>query len=186
MSVPARTLAPTPAQTIGPFFADGVSFAGMDHLVRPHDPGAILLDGVVLDGAGAPVPDALVELAQADADGSLPTGRGVLVRGARGFSGFGRSCTDADGRFAFWTREPGALGEAAPFFAVLLHARGLAETLHTRIYVPGDPVRLDADPLLASLALDERATLIATRSSDGGLEHALRMQGDRETVFLAF
>ena len=69
---------------------------------------------------------------------------------------------------------------------MIVYARGLPNKLHTRIYLPDDEVLLAADPLLASLDADERATLIATRTPDGHLRHDIRLQGEKETVFLAF
>jgi protocatechuate 3,4-dioxygenase alpha subunit len=179
-------LVPTAGQTIGPFFHYGTEYGRMTELVRPYSPGSVLLAGSVIDGLGDPVPDALVEIWQADADGTVPTAGGALQRDDLRFSGFGRSATDGSGRYHFWTREPGAVGGAAAFFAVVVFSRGLLERLHTRIYVPGDEQALAADPLLASLSPDERATLVARREGDGRLEHDIRLQGDDETVFLAF
>ena len=69
---------------------------------------------------------------------------------------------------------------------MIVFARGLPDKLHTRIYLPEDQDRLAADPLLASLEPDERATLIATRTPDGYLRHDIRLQGENETVFLTF
>ena len=67
-----------------------------------------------------------------------------------------------------------------------MFARGLPDKLHTRIYLPEHEDLLAADPLLSSLAPDERATLVATRLPDGSLQHDIRLQGEKETVFLAF
>ena len=69
---------------------------------------------------------------------------------------------------------------------MIVFARGLPDKLHTRIYLPEDDDLLAADPLLSSLDAEERATLIATRTPDGGLHHDIRLQGEKETVFLAF
>jgi len=74
----------------------------------------------------------------------------------------------------------------APFFAAIVFARGLPDKLHTRIYLPEDAERLAADPLLSTLTADERDSLIATRTPDGGLHFDIRLQGEKETVFLAF
>jgi len=182
----AAKLRPTPGQTVGPFFAFGLQYDGMREAAHPYSPGAVMLSGRVLDGAGAPVPDALVEIFGADADGSVPTARGALQRDERGFTGFGRAPTDDEGRFYFWTREPGATAGAAPFFATVVFARGLPRHLHTRIYVPVDDAALAADPLLARLDERERATLVATRTDDGNLVHDIHLQGERETVFLGY
>ena len=138
------------------------------------------------DGAGAPIPDALVEIFGADADGAVPRARGAFRRDEHTFTGFGRAFTDDEGHFEFWTREPGGIGGSAAFFAAIVFARGLPNKLHTRIYVPGDDAALAADPLLSSLDAEERASLVATRTPDGHLHHDIRLQGEKETVFLAF
>jgi len=186
MTVPARTHRPTPGQTVGPFFAYGVEYPKMHQVAFPHSPGAILLAGTVRDGAGSPIPDAFLEIFGADADGTVPRARGAFRRDDHTFTGFGRAFTDDDGHYEFWTRNPGATAGRAPFFAVVVYARGLPDKLHTRIYLPEDEQALEADALLASLSADERATLIATRTPEGHLHHDIRLQGEKETVFLAF
>lgn len=183
MSTPARTHRATPGQTVGPFFAYGLEFPKQHEVAFPHSPGAIVLGGTVYDGAGAPIPDALVEIFGADADGSVPRARGAFRRDDHTFTGFGRAFTNDEGHFEFWTREPGG---AAAFFAAIVFARGLPNKLHTRIYVPGDDAALAADPLLSSLDPEERASLVATRTPGGHLHHDIRLQGEKETVFLAF
>lgn len=182
----AAPLAPTAGQTIGPFFAFGLKYDKMHEVAFPQTPGSIVLEGTVYDGAGAPIPDACVEIWGADADGTISRARGSRRRDDHTFTGFGRSFTTDEGHFEFWTREPGSVDGKPPFFAAVVFARGLPDKLHTRIYVPGDQAALDADPFLSSLEPDERATLIATRSADGGLHHDIRLQGAGETVFLAF
>ncbi|WP_306232448.1 protocatechuate 3,4-dioxygenase subunit alpha [Agrococcus beijingensis] len=179
-------LEPTAGQTIGPFFAFGLQYPKMHELAFPHSPGAIVLGGTVLDGAGAPIPDSCVEIWQADEHGAIPRARGSLRRDDHTFTGFGRAFTTDEGHFEFWTRDPGPVDGAAPFFATIVYARGLPHKLHTRIYLPEDRERLDADPLLASLTPVERETLIATRLPDGSLRHDIRLQGERETVFIRF
>ncbi|WP_062464128.1 protocatechuate 3,4-dioxygenase subunit alpha [Demequina soli] len=181
-----RTLEPSAGQTVGPFFAFGLDYAKKHEVAFPHSPGAIVLGGTVYDGAGAPVPDAVVEIWGADSDGTIPRARGSRRRDDHTFTGFGRAFTDDDGRWELWTRNPGAARGKAPFFAALLFARGLPDKLHTRIYLPEDTEALAADRLLASLEPEERDTLIATRLADGGLRHDIRIQGDRETVFITF
>ncbi|MFE7846146.1 protocatechuate 3,4-dioxygenase subunit alpha [Microbacterium sp. NPDC057407] len=186
MTVPTRTHRPTPGQTVGPFFAYGVEFAKMNQIAFPHSPGAVVLGGTVFDGAGAPIPDAFVEIWGADADGAVPRSRGTLRRDDHTFTGFGRAFTDDEGRFEFWTRIPGAAPGRAAFFAAIVYARGLPDKLHTRIYLPDDADALAADAFLASLDPDERRTLIAARTPEGHLRHDIRLQGEDETVFLAF
>lgn len=192
--VPARTHEATAGQTVGPFFAYGTEYPKMHEVVFPHSPGAVVLGGTIRDGAGAPIPDAMIEIFGADVDGSVPRARGAFRRDDHTFTGFGRSFTTDDGHFEFWTREPGAgsspagsgAAPAAPFFAAIVYARGLPDKLHTRIYLPGPEEILAADPLLSRLSSVERATLIATREGDGSLRHDIRLQGENETVFLAF
>ena len=182
----AAPLPPTAGQTIGPFFAFGPPYPKMHEVVFPHSPGAIVVGGVLRDGAGAPIPDACIEIWGADSDGTVSRGRGSRRHDDHTFTGFGRAFTTDEGRFEFWTRNPGAVDGKAPFFAAVVFARGLPDKLHTRIYLPEDTDALAADALLASLDADERATLIATRTPEGHLQHDIRLQGEKETVFLAF
>ncbi|WP_295840274.1 protocatechuate 3,4-dioxygenase subunit alpha [uncultured Microbacterium sp.] len=184
--IPAKTHRATPGQTVGPFFAYGLEYRKQHEVVFPHSPGAILLSGTVSDGAGAPIPDALVEIFGADADGSVPRARGAFRRDDHTFTGFGRAFTDDEGRYEFWTRTPGGIQGRPGFFAAIVFARGLPDKLHTRIYVPDDDAALAGDPLLSTLDEDERATLVAIRTPEGHLRHDIRLQGEKETVFLAF
>ncbi|WP_382303680.1 protocatechuate 3,4-dioxygenase subunit alpha [Herbiconiux sp. UC225_62] len=186
MTVPPRTLRATPGQTVGPFFAYGVGYDRMHQVAYPHAPGTVLLGGTVYDGAGAPVPDAFVEIFSADSDGTVPRRRGSFRRDDHTFTGFGRAFTNDDGNYEFFTRNPGASTGRAAFFAAIVYARGLPDRLHTRIYLPDDSAALAADPLLRDLSTDDRATLIAERMPDGGLRHDIRLQGEKETVFLVF
>ncbi|HLH46735.1 MAG TPA: protocatechuate 3,4-dioxygenase subunit alpha [Acidimicrobiales bacterium] len=168
---------PTPSQTVGPFFSIGLAWMCAEDLVPADHPGAIGLTGRVLDGAGAPVPDAVVEIWQADADGALESRPGWL--------GFGRSMTDAGGVYRFTTVRPGAVaGGAAPHIAVNLFARGLLQRLATRIYLPGEPAN-ESDAVLQSVDPIRRSTLIA-RDEGTQLAHDFRLQGDRETVFFVW
>jgi protocatechuate 3,4-dioxygenase alpha subunit len=177
-------LTPTPGQTIGPFFAHALPFERDNELVPPGSPGRIRLHGVVTDGAGAPVPDALLEIWQADASGAVPSATGSLRRDGWTFTGWGRASTDDEGHYSFTTVEPGAVRpESAPFIAVTVFARGLLNRLFTRAYVPDD--RLAGDRLLNSLPAERRQTLIAARD-EHGLRFDVRLQGDGETVFLRY
>jgi protocatechuate 3,4-dioxygenase, alpha subunit len=180
------TLAPTPGQTVGPFFGYALPFDGDSELVPPGTPGAIRLHGQVLDGAGQPVPDALIELWQVDTDGVVSREPGSLRRDGFTFTGWGRASTDNTGRYTFTTVAPGAsVPGAAPFFAVTVFARGLLNRLFTRAYLPEDTRALDADPLLASLDRDRRETLVA-RPDQHGYAFDIRLQGVAETVFLSY
>lgn len=184
--VPAKTHPATPGQTVGPFFAFGLDYAGKHEIAFPHSPGAVVLGGGVYDGAGAPIPDAVIEIWQADSDGSVPRTRGSLARDGHTFTGFGRAFTNDEGRFELWTRNPGSVSGEAPFFAAVVFARGLPDKLHTRIYLPERGELLAQDPLLTSLPSEERATLIAKRTPEGYLHHDIYLQGEKETVFLAY
>lgn len=179
-------LRPTPGQTVGPFFKFGLEYDGDRQVAHPWAPGTIRLTGGVYDGAGAPIPDAIVEIWQRDADGTISRARGSHARDGHTFTGFGRCATTDEGRFEFWTRNPGSVNGEAPFFAMSVFARGLLDRLPTRIYLPEDADALAADPLLAQLDDAERATLIARRDAEGNLHHDIHLQGERETVFLAY
>ncbi|GAA3666755.1 protocatechuate 3,4-dioxygenase subunit alpha [Nocardioides ginsengisoli] len=178
-----ETLQPTPGQTIGPFFHYALPYAGDSLLVPPGSAGAIRLHGTVYDGAGAPVPDALLEIRQADATGRVPQVEGSLRRDGR-FTGWGRAATDASGRYAFTTVLPGGVAGAedrgAAFFGVTIFARGLLDRLFTRAYLPGE-----SDDFLAGLPADERASLQVV-ADDDGYRFDIHLQGDRETVFLRY
>lgn len=181
-----KILEPTAGQTVGPFFAFGLEYERMNEVAFPHSPGAIVLTGTVYDGAGAPIPDAVIEIFGADTDGSIPDARGALRRDGFSFTGFGRTMTTDDGRYHFWTRNPGPIGGRAPFIAAIVYARGLPDKLHTRIYLPEHNELRAADPFLAGLTDAERASLTATRTPEGYLRHDIHLQGDKETVFIAF
>ena len=180
-------LTPTPAQTVGPFFGFALPYAGGSELVPQARPGSIRLHGTVYDGAGVPIPDALLEIWQTDEDGAAPRATGSLVRDGYTFTGFGRAAVDGEGHYTFTTVNPGptALGKA-PYILITVFARGLLDRLFTRAYLPEDTDALEADPVLAALEKDRRRTLIAQREDDGGLRLDIRLQGEGETVFLAY
>lgn len=175
-------LAPTPGQTVGPFFGYGLPYPGDSTLVPAGRTDAIRLHGIVYDGAANPVPDALIEIWQADPDGEISRETGSLHRDGWTFSGWGRAATDASGHYSFSTLAPGATEPGKPaFFAVTVFARGLLHRLFTRAYLPDtDP---DGDPLLAKLAPERRTTLICV-AEPSGYRFDIHLQGDRETVFL--
>jgi protocatechuate 3,4-dioxygenase alpha subunit len=186
MSRPPGDLLPTPGQTVGPFFGYALPYDGDSELVPSTHPDAVRLHGRVLDGAGDPVPDALLELWQADPSGVVSGEAGSLHRDGFTFTGWGRASTDSTGHYSFSTLTPGATGAgAAPYFAITVFARGLLNRLFTRAYLPGDRAALAADPLLASVGDDRRATLVAT-ADDHGLVFDVRLQGEGETVFLTY
>lgn len=181
---PDQRPAPVPGQTVGPFYGYALPVAGGEQLVPPTHPGAVRLHGTVTDGEGTPVPDSLLEIWQADADGSLPRAEGSLRRGYP-FTGFGRAATDGGGRYEFITVVPGAEPGRAPFVAMTVFARGLLNRLFTRVYLPVDDAALREDPFLAGVPQERRHTLVAT-ADEHGYRFDLRLQGDDETVFLTF
>ena len=168
----------TPSQTVGPFFGVGLPYEGGEHVVPHGTPGAIRLEGQVLDGNGDPVPDALIEIWQPDADG--------CYRGKIG-GVFGRQRTDPEGAFSFTTLKPGKTkaaegGVQAPHLNVTIFARGLLRHLVTRMYFPDETSANATDPALNLVDPARRPTLIA-RADGNVLRFNIRLQGDRETVF---
>src|SRR4051794_38046726 len=157
----ARNLIATPGQTVGPFFHDALPFPGDSELVPPGRADAIRLHGRVLDGAGLPVPDALIELWQADADGQVSREPGSLRRDGFTFTGWGRVATDDAGAYSFSTVRPGSVAGAAPFFALTVFARGLPNRLLTRAYLPPVDMSRPADRLLSGVEEWRRSTLVA-------------------------
>lgn len=183
------TLGTTPSQTVGPFFALGLPWPDGPFVVREGTEGAIWLRGRVLDGAGDPVPDALVETWQAGPDGRFEHPEDP--RGAvGGFRGFGRCATGEDGNWGILTLKPGPVpgpdgGTQAPHVAVSVFARGLLNRVVTRIYFADEPEPNAADPVLGALAGDAaRATLLAEPSGDG-YRFDVHLQGPDETLFFA-
>jgi len=184
------TLPVTPSQTIGPFFAVGLIWADGPEVVPEGTLGAVRIGGRVLDGAGEPVADALVETWQADPAGRFAHPDDPRGPATGGFRGFGRCATDAQGRWAVRTVKPGPLpipegGVEAPHLDVSVFARGLLHRVVTRIYFPDEAQANAADPLLGSIGDPEaRARLVAVPDGDG-LRFDIHLQGDQETPFLA-
>ncbi|MET9449076.1 protocatechuate 3,4-dioxygenase subunit alpha [Streptomyces cinerochromogenes] len=186
---------PTPSHTVGPFYGHALPFRGGEDIAPLGHPDTITVHGYVLDGAGDPLPDALVELWGPRPDGSVPrvdgsmrrdpAGGGHLGRNGVEFTGWGRVQTDADGHWYVRTLRPGARGRSAPYLGVCVLARGLLVHLFTRIYLPGDEAALAADPLLTQVG-ERRGTLIAGEETDGTYRFDIRLQGEGETVFLEF
>jgi protocatechuate 3,4-dioxygenase alpha subunit len=180
------TLPPTPGQTIGPFYGYALPYPGDSELVPPGRSDAIRLHGTVYDGAGEPVPDALIEIWQADPAGRVAQAEGSLRRDGWTFTGFGRAAVDDTGHYSFTTLPPGPTEEgAAPFVAMTVFARGLLNRLFTRVYLPVEGTALAEDPFLLSVPEDRRATLVAT-ADELGYRFDVRLQGEDETVFLQF
>lgn len=185
MSNSRHPLAPTPGQTVGPFFGYALPFDGGAELVPPGHPRAVRLHGTVYDGAGAPVPDALIELWQADEEGHVVQSEGSRARDGWTFTGFGRAAVDATGRYSFTTLRPGGTDSGAPFFAITVFARGLLHRLQTRAYLPLTDEAASSDPLLGTVDDTRRSTLVAAPDADGFV-FDIRLQGEGETVFLDY
>lgn len=185
------SLQTTTSQTVGPFFTIGLSRLKQDELAGPGVPGErVIIEGRVLDGDGQPVPDALVELWQANSHGKYAHPEDKQEKPVEpGFKGYGRIPTDDDGKFRFTTIKPGPVpgpdGEPqAPHIAVSVFSRGLQRRLVTRIYFPDDPANA-ADFALSRVEPARRGTLIAKKSAGqpGLLEWDVILQGPGETVF---
>jgi protocatechuate 3,4-dioxygenase alpha subunit len=186
MSVP-----PTTSQTVGPFFSIGCDRLSRNNLAGPGISGErVTVKGRVLDGDGNPVPDALIEIWQANSHGKYVHPEDNQNKPLEsGFQGFGRILTDDEGRFLFTTIKPGPVpapgGKTqAPHLAVSVFARGLLRRLVTRMYFPDEPRNAD-DFALNLVPAERRATLIAKKiQSDGSvLEWDVILQGSSETVF---
>ncbi|HEV7466686.1 MAG TPA: protocatechuate 3,4-dioxygenase subunit alpha [Candidatus Dormibacteraeota bacterium] len=178
----------TPSQTVGPFFAVALPWAGGAEVVPPGTPGAVRIRGRVLDGTGEPVADALVETWQADPGGGFDHPDDPRGPAAAGFGGFSQCATGAGGEFGILTVKPGPLpapggGLEAPHLDVSVFARGLLARLVTRIYFPDEAGANAADPVLRGIADPAaRATLVAV-AEPGGLRFDIHLQGSDETVF---
>lgn len=191
----------TPSQTVGPFFAYGLvpTQYGYDagHAFTSLFNGRIAGEGAkgepielvgrVFDGAGKPIPDALIEVLQADAAGRYVKSRAEALAGA--FSGFGRvgTGTDPANEYRFHTIRPGATKDGqAPHLNLIVLMRGMLVHAFTRAYFEGESAN-GADPVLKSVPAGRRKTLIALREGEqaGRMRYRfdIRMQGPDETVF---
>jgi protocatechuate 3,4-dioxygenase, alpha subunit len=165
----------TPSQTVGPFLHIGLPWPDGPDVVPEGTPGAIVIAGRIVDGDGAPVPDALVETWQCDGDGRFDN---------PGFRGLGRCPTDADGRYRIRTVKPAAPGDdgdgarQAPHIDVSVFARGLLDRVVTRIYFADEPEANAADPVLSTVDAERRATLVAERVPDGTHRFDIRLRAD--------
>ncbi len=204
----------TPSQTVGPFFHYGLPWKGGADLVGRSDMGArpelfpedhyvlnlsaptgtpqgetIEVAGCVFDGNGDVVPDAMIEIWQANAAGryASPDDPRDDVSVDPHFVGFGRASTSAEGIYRFRTIRPGRVpgpGNSlqAPHLAVSVFGRGIVKRLATRLYF-ADGAGNDTDPVLAAVPAERRDTLIARRRDDGTWWLDIHLQGARETVF---
>lgn len=187
----------TPSQTVGPYFAYGLTavqygygFGQVFDSVLALD-GArgerIRLEGRVFDGDGKPVFDAMIEIMQPDGDGAYPAS--VADAAAMGFRGFGRcgTGTDTHMRYGFDTVKPGADTEgSAPHIDLVVTMRGLLLHTFTRVYFDDEARANAGDPVLSEVPPARRKTLIARRGERGGrvvYTFDIHMQGQDETVF---
>jgi protocatechuate 3,4-dioxygenase alpha subunit len=193
----------TPSQTVGPYYAYGLTPKGRakwdpngayswketigDNLVTPDVVGdRIRIMGAIYDGDGLPIPDAMLEIWQADGLGRYSNEPGNRSRSNAAFKGHGRSACDQDGVFLFDTVKPGPVPGPngtmqAPHILVSIFGRGMLRQVHTRIYFDGEAANA-TDPILALVPEDRRHTLIAKKDGDVWRWN-VHMQGDNETVF---
>jgi protocatechuate 3,4-dioxygenase alpha subunit len=188
----------TPSQTVGPFFAYGLTPTGQyewndaftNDLVTPDATGErIRIEGRVFDGDRNPVPDCMLEIWQADAQGRFADPKDNRALPNSKFRGFGRCGTGANGEYAFNTVKPGPVPDPdgkpqAPHILVAIFARGMILHNYTRIYLDDEAANA-ADPVLALVPTERRATLIAKRVPGGNsiYHFDIHLQGDDETVF---
>ncbi len=177
------------SQTVGPYFRMGLAPLYQNQIAGPEFKGEhIRLSGRVLDGDGLPVPDALVEIWQANAAGRYnhPEDVGEQPLDPT-FYGFGRWPTDSGGSFEFSTIKPGqvrGLGGKlqAPHLLVSIFMRGILKRVVSRIYFEGEDAN-DQDPILQLVPAERRSTLIARKEAIGHYSWTVHMQGSHETVF---
>jgi protocatechuate 3,4-dioxygenase, alpha subunit len=179
------------SQTVGPYFSIGLSPLYRSELAGAGASGErIRLRGRVFDGDGAPVPDAVLEIWQADAAGRYghPEDAGEPPLDPQ-FLGFGRVATGAGGEFEFGTIRPGRVPgpggrPQAPHLLVNVFMRGILKHAVTRVYLDGDAANA-GDPVLLCVPESRRATLLARPDAEGVYRWDIRMQGEQETVFFA-
>lgn len=183
----------TPSQTVGPFYAIGLTRTAMNILINDATQGPLIrIEGQVFDGDGQPVPDAMVEIWQANAYGRYnhPDDKQEKPLDPS-FMGWGRCGTNEHGEYSFETIKPGGVpgaGESvqAPHINVCVFARGMLLHAYTRIYF-SDETANGTDPVLSSIKNKaRRGTLIAAREESNGktvYRFDIRLQGENETVF---
>ncbi|ACP23566.1 protocatechuate 3,4-dioxygenase alpha chain (plasmid) [Sinorhizobium fredii NGR234] len=192
----------TPSQTAGPYVHIGLTpnFAGIPG-VYERDLGSAMVNdetlgeritvtGRVIDGAGAPLKDALVEIWQADAAGLYNSPSEPRGAADPNFAGWGRCPTSADdGTFVFETVKPGRVpfkdGRLmAPHITFWIVARGINIGLHTRLYFPDEAAANAEDPLLARIEHRHRAETLVAGGRAPNYLFDIHLQGEKETVFL--
>lgn len=180
------------SQTIGPYLRIGLEWMQVEDMAAEGVAGErVRIEGQVVDGDGRPVNDAAVEIWQANSHGRYASPEDTQDKPLDPrFRGYGRSLTDAEGRFRFRTIRPGRVPGPdgtlqAPHLNVTVFMRGLLKQLQTRMYFPHDPANAD-DPVLKLVPPERRVTLVAQKRPDGALEWNLVLQGPQETVFFDF
>ena len=184
------SLTQTPSQTVGPFFYDGLiaeAHAPTPMLAKANARGQrIIITGLVLDGDHVPVPDAMVEIWQADANGYFNHPADPNHTNADpNFTGFGRSDTHNAGQFKFETVKPGSVQGQAPHVNVRVFSRGMLVHVITRLYFGDEPANA-YDAVLALVPNERRNTLIAQLQDGRSLptyQFNIVLQGADETVF---
>jgi protocatechuate 3,4-dioxygenase alpha subunit len=180
----------TPSQTVGPFFAIGLPWNDGPEVFPPGSPGGFWVRGRLLDGAGEPVPDGIIETWQADPEGRFDAGgdpRTGITPPATPFRGYARAPTDPDGAWAIHTSKPGIVPgpgghPQAPHIVVTVVSRGLLDRVVTRIYFADEDEANATDPILGAVPEERRHTIIAQREG-GDYRLDIRLQGEDETVF---
>jgi protocatechuate 3,4-dioxygenase, alpha subunit len=183
----------TPSQTVGPFFAYGITAEQYGYRYTQIANGKLIgneeingtrinIHGRVFDGAGNSIPDAVIEIWQGDHSGSYTN---------PSFRGFGRmgTGTSHDNSFEFQTIKPGGIGNHAPHINVIVLMRGLLTHAFTRLYFSDEGEANQNDPVLNTITIERRGTLIAQRVHEGHrvqYRFDIYMQGDKETVFFEF
>ena len=187
------SLGPTPSQTVGPFFSFGLTTekSSVRRIAGPQAKGErVLLMCRVLDGDGLPVPDAMLEIWQADADGKYNHPDDAQHETADpACTGFGRMGTSEEGNCEFETIKPGRVPGPrnvlqASHLSLAVFARGMLNQLYTRVYFAGDPAN-EEDPVLALIPAERRESLMAHPDPEnrGVWRFDVHLQGEQETVF---
>lgn len=196
----------TPSQTVGPYFAYGLTPKGRlkwdpdgtyswketigDNLITPDATGEkIRIEGQIVDGDGKPINDAMLEIWQADAQGRYASPYDSRRPNTQ-FKGFGRSAVNSNGEFGFSTIKPGSVPgpngkPQAPHIGFCIYSRGMLRQVYTRLYF-ADEAANATDQILALVPADRRDTLIAKKEVQGDTvvyRFNIRVQGDNETVF---
>ena len=197
MSTAPDALQATTSQTVGPYLHIGLAPRDCPDIPfdgRIDQPDRIVVEGRVVDGDGAALPDGLLEIWQAGADGRYAhphDARSGLDESARGADGFGRMPTVDAGRFRFTTVKPGRVPAPdgslqAPHLIVAFFARGLLKHLSTRVYFGDEVAANEEDLVLRRVPPERRPTLIAARDGDGTYRWTLTLQAADATVETVF